>query len=355
MLHTELVMKAKWKIILEGAIDEALLAVDLYNQPLRARRLEGFFVHMHIAWLYLLQARFRRDGIDFRYRLPNGRFDRVDGEPRTWDLQRCVVERFPDVGPVRKNLEFTIGLRNKIEHRYEEAISVVVTGYAQALLLNFEEELVATFGERSSLGDRLRFPIFVGNITGIGEGAAQDLRDTLPRTTRDFIARFEQDLDNSIVQDQRYEFRLHLVPKLGPKTAADRALSFVREDELTTAEKTTLEQLGRTGRVIVREQVRDVASADLLRPSEVVDAVQARIPFKFNMSHFVTGWHKTGCRPPSGSKNPERTTTKYCVYDKPHRDYLYKRSFVDKLAREAATEAKFEAFYGRKPTLLEGR
>jgi len=104
-------MQAIWKTILQGAIDEALLAVDLYNEPRQARRLEGFFVHMHIAWLYVLQARFKRDQIDFRYRLPNGRFDRIDGEPKTWDLQKCVLERYPDDGPIRKNLEFTIGLR----------------------------------------------------------------------------------------------------------------------------------------------------------------------------------------------------------------------------------------------------
>jgi hypothetical protein len=37
---------------------------------------------MHIAWLYLLHAAFKRDGIDYRYRLPNGRFERIDGEPK---------------------------------------------------------------------------------------------------------------------------------------------------------------------------------------------------------------------------------------------------------------------------------
>lgn len=40
-------MKARWKVTLDGAKDEALLAVDLYNQPSRPRHLEGFFVHMH--------------------------------------------------------------------------------------------------------------------------------------------------------------------------------------------------------------------------------------------------------------------------------------------------------------------
>jgi len=155
-------MKATWRVMLEGAIDEAVLAVDLYNQPVRPRRLEGFLVHMHIAWLYLLHAEFRRAGVDIRYHLRNGRLDRVDGEPKTWDLAKCVKEKWPDAGPVRKNLELSIGLRNKVEHRYHKAIDLAATGYAQAQLLNFEQELTATFGEKYSLGEQLRFPIFVG-------------------------------------------------------------------------------------------------------------------------------------------------------------------------------------------------
>ena len=37
-------------------MEEALLAVDLYDRSRRPRRLEGFFVHMHLAWLYLFEA-----------------------------------------------------------------------------------------------------------------------------------------------------------------------------------------------------------------------------------------------------------------------------------------------------------
>jgi hypothetical protein len=57
-----------WWHHLQASKQEALLAVDLYNQSNRRRRLEAFVVHMHMAWLYLLQARFERDGIDFWYR-----------------------------------------------------------------------------------------------------------------------------------------------------------------------------------------------------------------------------------------------------------------------------------------------
>jgi hypothetical protein len=342
-------MKATWRIMLEGAREEALLAVDLYNQPRQPRRLEAFLVHMHIAWLYMLHAEFRKAGRDYRYRLPNGRFDRIDGEPKTWDLQKCASVRWPDNNAVRKNLELSIGLRNKIEHRYHEAVTRVTSGYAQALLLNFEQELTDAFGERYSLGEQLRFPIFVGSITPLGQAQLRQLTNELPKDTRDFIARFEADLDSSITEDQRYEFRIALVPKLGPKGAADAALTFVREDELTEEEKRTLEGLGKSGRVVVREQTRPVASAGLMRPAIAAMKIEEKVPFKVGTHHVVRAWKKLGCRPPSGSTHPERTDEKYCVYDEPHKDYLFTSVFIDKVAREMITAARFESFTGLKP------
>lgn len=102
---------------IEASRQEALLAVDLYNESKRDRRLEAFFVHMHLAWPYLLHARFRRDEIDHHYRETNGHFVRVDGEPKAWELARCAEERWDESSPVRKNLELTILIRNRIEHR----------------------------------------------------------------------------------------------------------------------------------------------------------------------------------------------------------------------------------------------
>jgi hypothetical protein len=332
--------------MLEGAIGEALLAVDLYNQPRQPRRLEAFFVHMHMAWLYLLHAEFRRDGIDYHYRLPNGRFDRVDGEPKTWDLERSAAEKWPNGGPIRTNLELTIALRNKIEHRYHEAIAVATSGYAQALLLNFEDELTTAFGSNVSLGQQLRFPIFVGELTALGEARITELRGSLPKSTRDFLARFEAELDPEIATDQRYEFRITLVPKLGSKQAADRALTFVRESDLSDSERTALLELGRSGHVVVREHTRPIADAGLIRPAAAVELIQARIPYVFHMGHFVRAWKKTGCRPRRGDEHPERTDERYCVYSEPYRDYLYTTAFADKVVRETATVDKFVEFTG---------
>lgn len=337
--------------MVDASKGEALLAVELYNEPKQARRLEAFFVHMHLAWLYLLHGRFHRDKVDYRYRKPNGRFEKVDGEPKTWELAKCVSERWGDNDPVRKNLELTIALRNKIEHRFENATSFATSGYAQALLLNYEEELTTTFGEAHSLADQLRFPIFIATLTP--DGARQLVRNQkdIPSKAREFIASFTADLDPSVRDDERFEFRIHLVPKTGPKTDADLAVTFVREEELTPSQRKAFEELGRQGGVVVRERVRPVANLGLMKPAAAAAAIEDRIPFRFRPSaEFPQAWKKLSCRPPANAADPKRTDDRYCVYDEPHGDYLYKQAFVDKVVRETATEGKFKRFIGRKPT-----
>jgi hypothetical protein len=344
-------MPAGWRTMLEGARDEALLAVDLYNQPRQPRRLESFLMHMHVAWLYLLHASLRRQGVPYHYTLPNGRIDRVDGEPRTWDLGECVSRRWEPNSPIRKNLELTIALRHKIEHHYHESIALVASGYAQALLINFEHEMTTEFGPTYSLGEDLRVPIFVGSMTALGRARMEGLRESLPKAIRQFIDQFEFGLPEEVTQDQRYEFRMTLVPKLGRKETTDRAITFVRESDLSDEERDTLMRLGTTGSVVVREETRSVASAGLLKPSRVVREVAKQTPFKFNMKLFVDAWHITEVRPPGDSPHPERTDEKYCVYDEPHRDYLYTEAFVEKILREISSEANFTAFFGQPPTM----
>jgi hypothetical protein len=68
---------------------------------------------MHIAWLYLFQAQYQRDGRKYFYKLPNGRYQRVEGEPKTWEISRFVEAELAQDNPVRSNLTLTIRLRNK--------------------------------------------------------------------------------------------------------------------------------------------------------------------------------------------------------------------------------------------------
>jgi hypothetical protein len=45
----------------------------------------------------------------------------------------------------------------------------------------------------------------------------------------------------------------------------------------------------------------------------------------------------------------EKTNSRYCVYDRPHRDYLYTREWVVMLSNELADPVRFKAIAGCDP------
>jgi hypothetical protein len=344
--------------MVDASRDEAQLAVRLYNDPSEARSFEGFVVHMHLAWLYLLHAELTRDGVDYRYWRTEGRtrrLVRVDDEPKRWDLATCVPHRWPDEkDPVRANLVFFIRLRNKIEHRYarqQEALTAAVGGQAQALLLNYEEELTGQFGADSSLATRLRFPVFIGSFTDEGERTLRRLRSQLPAALRTFISEYDAGLDEAITRDPRYEFRLRVLQELAPKDPDAIAVQYTRFDDLNEEQRAAIEAIGKKGYVVVRERKRGVIGLGYLKPAAVVQRVNAQIPFVFNMTNFSNAWRALNVRPAIGDPHPEKTDEKYCLYDERHRDYAYTPAYVDKLVRECRTEAGFTKLFGSAPKL----
>jgi hypothetical protein len=64
-----------------------------------------------------------------------------------------------------------------------------------------------------------------------------------------------------------------------PKTDADMALNFVREDDLTEDELRGL--VGAQGSVIIAEKYQEAVHGDEMLPKAAAEAVQARIPFSF--------------------------------------------------------------------------
>jgi hypothetical protein len=342
--------------MVDASRDEAQLGVRLYNDPSEPRSFEGFVVHMHVAWLYLLHAEFTRDAVDFRYWRPQGRrrrLERVDGEPKRWDLATCVRYRWPQQkDAVPANLGFFIGLRNKIEHRYarqQHALTVAVGGHAQALLLNYEEELTDQFGGASSLATRLRFPIFIGSFTDEGERSLRRLRARLPGALRTFISDYDAGLDESVITDHRYEFRLRVLQELAPKDPDALAIQFTRYDDLDNEQRAVIEAIGKKGYVVVRERKRPVVGHGLLKPTVAARKVQDQIPFVFRTGHFTNAWKKLGVRPPVGDPHPEKTDERYCLYDERHGDYGYTQAYVNKLVRECSTEVGFRALLGTAP------
>lgn len=228
---------------------------------------------MHLAWLYLLHAEFTRDGIDYRYWDPKfkHRLLRVDGEPKRWELERCLRERWPDeTDAVRANLSLFIRLRNRLEHRHahaDAALMVTLSGHAHALLLNYEHELTDQFGDDQSLALRLRIPLFFGTFSPQGEQALRRLRKTLPADLRGFLTDYESGLDEQVVRNPQYEFRLRATVELAPKDPEAVAVQFTRYDDMTEEERAAVEEMGRKGQVIVRDRKQPVSGLGRLMPN----------------------------------------------------------------------------------------
>jgi hypothetical protein len=345
-------MRTKWLGMVYAAREEAELAVNIYNDSTQTRSFEGFVVHMHLAWLYLLHARFCRDGVDYRYwsLTKPTRLERVDGEVKHWELAKCVKRRWQSDGdPTRKNLEFFIALRNKIEHRhsrFDEALAIAVAGKAQALLLNFEKELTTEFGAKFTMASILRFPLFIGTFTEAGTKTLKELRDRLPKDLQRFISEFHSGLPEEFERDPAFEIRLSVILQAAQRDPDALTMKFIHFDDLSDEEREIVEALGREGRTVIRERTRSVSNADLLKPSGVVSRVQRNVPFLFNMHHATQAWKKHRIRPDSGDPHPERTIEQYCLYDQLANTYGYTDAWVKRVIKYCQTAEDFEQFTG---------
>lgn len=344
----------RWQTTLDASVEEACLAVRLYNDPAESRSFEGFVIHMHLAWLYLLHAQFVRDDVDFRYWDPQfkKRLLKIDGEAKRWELERSMKERWPsDTDPVRANLSLFIKLRNRLEHRHahaDEALMLNLAGHAHALLVNFETELTEQFGDTQSLAMRLRIPIFVGTFTAEGEQALRKFRSTLPNDIKTFVTDYETGLDESVTGDSRYEFRIRAIVELAPKDPDAIAMQFTKYDDMTEDERAFAEELGRRGQVIVRDRKQNVSGLGRVMPTSAMKEIQAAIPYTFNMAHFTSAWKIAKIRPLNGAANPSRTNTDFCEYDEPTKTYRYTKAWVQRVIKKCSTPEGFLEMTGRE-------
>lgn len=343
----------RWRHMLVESERQALHALDCYNAS--TGHYSDFVVHMHIAWLYLLHARYRREGTDYHYRDESGAYILLDGEPKAWELATCLRRGFDEASPVRKNLELFISLRNKIEHRHERALQVATGGRAHALVINYDAERVRIFGPGFSIGDQLRFPVSVHAITAAGSDELRLLAKSVPKRTSAFLAQFDAGLDKATLEDPRFDYRVRLVPMLGPKSAADLALDFVNLDKLGEDDRERLVKAGRQGSVITKTKHVDVLRLGCLPAKRTALAIEKRLPFRFTVHHHTVAWRKLGVRPVGGAGDPTATDPRYCLYDEPFRQYAYTPAWVDRVVSEVGTVEKFRTFFGAAPRMKSAK
>ena len=162
------------------ARESAILAVETYNRPgalfrsARVRCLDGNSLDRFVPF-HFLRAKVKPFYVKARRGL-YVRYEKIDGDYKVWDLSECIQQYYKDEDlPLRKNLEFFVGLRNKIEHRSMPQLDDQIFGECQALLLNFEALLSKEYDDRYSLNGSLAVSLQFSTITP--EGKARALRN----------------------------------------------------------------------------------------------------------------------------------------------------------------------------------
>ena len=237
--------KGKTRNILEGSINTALLAVEVYNKPRTTFRSQAYIVLMIIAWTRLFHAYFNKTiGDKYYYKSKNGRYeiiDKDDKERKAWDLNVCI-DKFGSISEsvslsesVKANLKLFIKLRNKIEHRYvtEKEVDVLIFGECQSLLYNYENLLIEIFGEEYALNENLAFSLqFSSMRTDEQKQANKNVLSNEAREIKSYIDNYRSALVDDIYSAQEYSIKVIQIPKVSNTNRHDLAIEFVREDEL---------------------------------------------------------------------------------------------------------------------------
>lgn len=331
--------------LVRKARESALLALQIYNSPVTVFRTEGFSVLMVIAWTSLFHAIFERREEPYFYLETDGVTPKqVDGDKKAWELRTCIAELWGDKDtPVRRNLEFFIKFRNRVEHRYVPAIDPLVAGECQALLLNFDELLVAEFGDYFALRESLAVPLQTASVRGTAQLEALRLLHARHfDELRQFVEAYRSDLPPAIYRDHRYSFRVYLVPKTGNHvSSSDLAVEFVKYDPTKPEEMAEYEKVV----ALIKEKQVPVANAALFRPAQVCNEVEARTGRAFKPSHHhVLAWKKHKVRPDGRfDASACKTDTRYCVPNVAHGDFLYTREWIELLVDELSDDARYES------------
>lgn len=337
------------KALLSKARESAVLAVETYNRPSASFRSGAYIVLMVIAWTSLFHAIFLRRNIKPYYRKPNSRrFQKIDGDHKRWELAECVRQFFKaDNTAVRRNLEFFVGLRNKIEHRSMPALDADIFGECQAMLINFEDMICSEFGDRYAINGGLSLALQSSRLSAKQKAPSGNSKEAKTfGLVKAYVDQFRSSLSTEIYSDLAYSFKVYLVPKVGAHASKDAvAIEWVKYDPDKPEE---IKQYERIVALIKPKEVR-VANLDLLRPGEVAKKVAAAIGKPFNVGHHhVACYRHFNARPTKGAPDPKACDTRYCVYDAAHRDYLYTQEWVDHLVKSLSNSAIYDFLFTKK-------
>ena len=269
-------------------------------------------------------------GDRYYYKGKNKRYELVDGERKAWELRTCI-KRYALLRPaVIANLEFFIGLRNKIEHRHlaKHELDTLIFGECQSLLYNYETILVRLFGEAYALHESLAFSLQFSQMRTDEQLAAN--RRALTRELGDlhaYVEQYRSALPVDVFNSCEYSVKLIQVPKVSNTNRNDLAVEFVKWSEVKEEDQAKFEHLV----TLVKDAIvkQEVINPGKLKPGDVVQGVAERTSANFTQYDHRCFYTIFSVRPPGNAPDPAKTDARFCHYDEVHRDYVYQERWVD--------------------------
>ncbi len=278
--------------LLIKAREAMLQAVQTFNNPKSFFRSELFIVSAVIAWTYLLHAYFKREGIDFRHCVKKSGQTTVaktkGGAEKYWELSQCLkAQECPLDDATKSNLEFLIKIRNEIEHRMTSRIDNSLSAKFQACCLNFNTYIKDFFGNQLALDKDLSFSLQFAGLNTDQQKTMASLNN-VPENIIMAQAKFENSMDESAYNDERYAVRFYLVPKTSNrKGKSDATIHIISPDSEEAAE---------ANRVFLKETEKIK-----WKPRQIVDKMKSEGYPKFSMHHHTNYWKAMNAKEPSKS------------------------------------------------------
>ena len=333
------VLPAKVESLVYKARSFAILAIDIYNRPLTPFRSYGYIVMMNIAWTALFHAIFENTGVDYFYKDKTGKYKLIDGDKKAWELETCLNHVNTLLSPAEvANLKLFIGLRNKIVHRYVPEIDLYIIGECQALLFNFEDLITKKFSIFYALNNSLSIPLQITKALNDAQiNALKNFQSTNYKELKNYIDTYRDSLSDTIGQDNKYRFRVFLVPKIGNHpSSSDLDLEFINENSLNKSELAKVSK----NVALIRDKIVPVSNPGKYKPKAICEILSTKLKKPISIYIHTNAWKYYNVR--KSGLQPTGCNTLFCQYDEAHGDYIYTQEWIDFLANKFSNNDEFD-------------